>query len=125
MSKKGKKQYGVWMDAHNATIAGRKDIDSGDFVILGLVKNPGAGNNSNENASNNHDISLTQKFFKEIANKMPNIDEIHITGTGQIQEQFIKFLAETPQYKNAISTESTSNKMGDDQLITLVTNHFN
>jgi hypothetical protein len=48
---------------------------------------------------------------------MPNVDEIHLTGTGQIQEQFMKFLAETPQYKNVVSTESTANKMSDENLI--------
>ena len=124
MSKKNNKQFGVWMDSHVDTIAGRESVDSGEFVILGLVKNKGAANNSNENASNNHDTALTQKFFKEIVNKMPNIDEIHITGTGQVQEQFMKFLADSPQYKNAVSSESTSNKMGDDQLISFVTKHF-
>ena len=125
MSAKNKKQFGVWMDSHAATIAGRKDIDSGEFMILGLVKNPGAANNSNENASNNHDIGLKTKFFKEIANIMPNIDEIHITGTGQVQEQFIKFLSETPQYKNTVSTESTSNKMSDENLAIFIKKHFN
>ena len=125
MSEKNKKQFGVWMDSHHATIAGRKDIDSGDFTILGHVKNNGASGNSNENAANNQAIALIQKFFKEIVVNMPNIDEIHITGTGQIQEQFIKFLGDTPQYKNVKSSESTSNKMSDEQLLIFVTKHFN
>ncbi len=125
MSGKNKKQFGVWLDSYHATIAGRENIDNGDFVILGHVKKPGVDNNSNENASNNQEITLTHKFFKEIAGKMPNIDEVHVTGTGQIQEQFIKFLADTPQYKNAVSSESTSNKMGDEQLIALITKYFN
>ena len=56
---------------------------------------------------------------------MPNIDEIHITGTGQIQEEFIKFLASTPQYKNASSYESTSKKMDDDQFIAFISDKFN
>lgn len=125
MSDKNKKSFGVWMDTHNATIVGKEDIDNGEFVILGHVKNAGADNNSNEKNSNNQEISLTHKFFKEIAGKMPNIDQIHITGTGQIQEQFIKFLAETPQYKDAVSSESTSNKMSDENLIAYVTEYFN
>jgi len=111
MSGKNKKQFGVWMDSHSATIVGKEEMENGEFIVLGNVKNSGPDNNSNENASNNQEITLTQKFFKEIASKMPNIDEIHVTGTGQIQEQFIKFLAETPQYKDAVSTESTSNRM--------------
>ncbi|MDR6968848.1 stalled ribosome rescue protein Dom34 [Flavobacterium arsenatis] len=125
MSGKNKKQFGVWMDSHSATIVGKEEIENGEFIILGNVKNSGPDNNSNENASNNQEIALTQKFFKEIVSKMPNIDEVHVTGTGQIQGQFIKFLAETPQYKDAVSTESTSNRMSGDTLSGFITKHFN
>jgi stalled ribosome rescue protein Dom34 len=125
MSNKNKKQFGVWMDSQNATIVGKEDSENGEFVVLGYVNNDGPDNNSNEKTSNNQEIGLTQKFFKEIAGKMANIDEIHITGTGQVQEQFMKFLAETPQYKNAISSESTSNKMSDENLALFMTKHFN
>lgn len=124
MSGKNKKQFGVWMDSHHAAIAARENTEEGNFVILGHVNNSGPDKNSNENAANNQEIALTHKFFKEIAAHMPNIDDIHITGTGQVQEQFIKFLAETPQYKNALSSESTSNKMGDEQLIAFMTEYF-
>ena len=124
MSVKNKKQFGVWMDSHNATIVGRENIDDGDFIILDHVKNDGPDSNSNENAFNNQEITLTQKFFKEIVVKIPNMDEIHVTGTGQIQQQFINFLADTAQYKNAVSTESTSNKMSDEQLLVFITKHF-
>jgi stalled ribosome rescue protein Dom34 len=125
MSNKNKKQFGVWMDSHHATIVGREDVDNGEFIVLGHVKNNGADRNSSENAENNQEIALTQKFFKEIAMKMPNIDQIHITGTGQIQEQFIKFLADTAQYKNAETSECTSNKMSDEALSEFFTNRFN
>ncbi len=125
MSEKNKKQFGVWMDSHHATITGRQNIDNGDFIILDHIKNNGADGNSNENAANHQEIALTHKFFKEIVLKIPNMDEIHITGTGQVQEQFIKFLANTPQYKNVLSTESTSNKMSDEQLLVFMTRHFN
>ncbi len=124
MSKQNKKQFGVWMDSHNATIVGRKDTTDGEFVVLGQVKNAGPARNSNENTANNHEITLTQKFFKEIASHMENVDQIHITGTGQIQEEFIKFLAEAAQYKNAEATESTSNKMSDEKLIEMISTHF-
>jgi stalled ribosome rescue protein Dom34 len=125
MNNKNKKSFGIWMDSQNATIVGKEDIDNGEFIILGHVENAGPDNHSNEKTSNNQEISLTQKFFKEIASKMQNVDEIHITGTGQIQEQFMKFLAETPQYKNAVSSESTSNKMSDENLIEYITKYFN
>ena len=125
MSTHNKKQFGVWMDTQHATVAGKASAESNDFVILGHVKNPGAEKNSNENAAHNQEIALTHKFFKEIAAIMPNVDEVHVTGTGQVQEQFIHFLADTPQYKNAVTTESTSNKMGDEQLIAFIGKHFN
>lgn len=125
MTQKNKKQFGVWMDTHHAAIVGKQDFDSDEFLILGHVKNAGADANSNENTAHNQEITLTHKFFKEILNKITNVDEIHVTGTGQIQEQFIKYLAETPQYKNAKSSESTSTKMSDEKLISFITNHFN
>ena len=96
MSEKNKKQFGVWMDSHHATIAGRKNIDEGDFVILDHVENNITPGNSNENAANNHEIGLTNKFFKEILSKVPNM-----------------------------SSESTSNKMSDERLLVFISNHFN
>ena len=124
MSGKNKKQFGVWMDSRHATVVGRENVEEGDFVILGHAENPGASKNSNEHTANNQEIALTHKFFKAIAEIMPNVDEVHVTGTGQIQEQFIKFLAETPQYKNAVSSESTSNKMSDEDLIAFVEKQY-
>ncbi len=125
MSSKNKKQFGVWMDSRHATIAGREHVDSGDWVVLGHVTDPGPDKNSNENAANNQEIALTHKYFKEIAAKMTNVEEVHVTGTGQVQEQFIKFLADTPQFKHAAASESTSNKMDDAQLLTFMTKQFN
>lgn len=125
MSAKNKKLFGVWMDSHNATIVGNSGEEEKEFTVIGQVKNAGPDNNSNENAANNQEIALTQKFFKEIVGQMPNIDEIHITGTGQIQEQFMKYLAETPQYKNAVATDSTSNKMSEENLLLFIAKHFN
>ncbi|WP_284652122.1 hypothetical protein [Flavobacterium terrisoli] len=125
MSEKNKKQFGVWMDSHTATIVGKEDLENGDFIIIGHVKNIGPERHSSEKTTNNQEISLTQKYFKEIVHTMPNIDEIHITGTGQVQEQFMKFLADTPQYKNAISTESTSNRMSEENLTRFIAKQFN
>lgn len=125
MSTQGKKQFVVWMDTQHATIVGREHVDSGAFVVLGHVRNAGADHNTSEKMANHQAITLTHKFFKEIASKMPNVDEIHVTGTGQVQEQFIHFLAATPQYKHAITSESTSNRMDDEQMLRFVARHFN
>ena len=125
MTTKNKKQFGIWMDSHNATIVGNGDSENGEFSVIDHVNNDGPDKNSSEKSLNNQEIGLTLKFFKEITSKMPNIDEIHITGTGQVQEQFMKFLADTAQYKNAICSESTSNKMSDENLILFIDKYFN
>lgn len=125
MSQSNKKQFGVWMDSQNATIIGKQNPESETFEVLSQVKNNGTDKNSNENAANNQEIASTQKYFKEIAQTMPNVNEIHVTGTGQIQKQFIKFLADTPQYKNATASESTANKMSNEESITFFTKYFN
>ncbi|RKS90312.1 hypothetical protein BC952_2692 [Flavobacterium limicola] len=125
MSEKGKKQFGVWMDSHHATIVGRENVDSGEFVILGHEKVDGQGGNSNENAANNAERDSLHKLFKSITAHMQNVDELHVTGPGTAQEQFIKYLSETPQYKNVETKESTSNKMSDESLIEYVASQFN
>jgi stalled ribosome rescue protein Dom34 len=65
------------------------------------------------------------KFFKEIASAMSNPEQIHVTGTGQIQEQFLSFLAETAQYKNVDASDSTTDKMNDNQAVKFFEEHFN
>lgn len=125
MPAKNKKQFGVWMDSQNATVIGRENIDTGNFIVLGHAKNGGAQSNSNENAANNAEKMLLQKFFKEITGYMQNVEEVHVTGTGTAQEQFIKYMAETPQFKNTVAKESTSNKMSDEKLIKYISEKFN
>lgn len=113
------------MDSHQATIVGRTQVDTGSFVVLAHATNSGAGSNSSENAANNLEKTMQQKFFKEIASHMQNVEEIHVTGTGKEQEQFIKYMAGTPQFKNAVAKESTSVKMSDEQLVDYITARFN
>ncbi len=111
------KQFGVWMDSAEAIIAGRENMNQGDYEIVGRVKSEHVPGNSNENASNNHAKTLQAKFFKEITSYMQNAEAVHVTGTGKVQEQFIKFLADTPQFKNTKTSDSTSNKMSDEKLV--------
>ena len=105
------------MDSSHATVIGRTDVDSGDFKVIYTAKNEKSVGNSNENTGNNHEKTSLHKYFKEIASQMPNAEEIHVTGPGTVQEQFIKYMAETPQYKNTLTSESTSNKMRDQKLV--------
>ena len=124
MSVKNKKQFGVWMDNHHATVIGRAAASSEAFSVLGHADNTGPAGNSNENAAHNQEKTLQTQFFKEITRHMPNAEEVHVTGTGTAQEQFIHFLADTPQYKNTVATECTSNKMSDERLVEFITGKF-
>lgn len=123
MSEKTKKQFGVWMNTNHATIVGQDP--AAVFIVLGHVKNPGPGSNSNENTSNNHEKTLVRKYFKEIGLQLENANEIFITGTGTIQEEFKHFLEETSQFKRAVISEGTSNQMTDQKLVEFVSSHFN
>lgn len=125
MSVKNKKQFGVWMDSRHAVVVGRTNVDTGEFVIMGHVENSGAESNSNEKSVHNAERGLQLKFFKEITALMQNAEEVHITGTGTEQEQFIHYMAETPQFKNTDAKESTSNKMSDENLLEYITQKFN
>lgn len=125
MSVKNKKQFGVWMDTHQATIIGYADATAGEFSVLGHATSPGVDGNSNENAAQNQQKTLQAQFFKEITRLMPNAEEVHVTGTGTIQEQFIHHLGDTPQFKNTATKECTSNKMSDERLVEFISGKFN
>ena len=120
MSQKNKKQFGVWMDSHHATVVGSQFADQRNLGILFHAEN-----NGNEKTAHNTEKTLLHKFFKEISTHIRNAEEVHVTGTGTAQEQFINYLVETPQFKNIIAKESTSNKMSDEKLIEFFTAHFN
>lgn len=124
MSEKTKKQYGVWMDTHHAIIIGHYP-DALALTVVGRAKNPGAGSNSNENAANNLEVTLAHKYFKEIGSQMLNADEVHIIGSGTIQEQLMHYLAETPKFKKTKVSESTCEPMSDEKLVEFFASHFN
>lgn len=112
-----KKQFGIWMDGSEAVIVGRENITEGNFIVLGKVKSDKVPANSSENAANNQKQASELKFFKEITANMQNAEDIVVTGTGTIQEQFVNYLAETPQFKNATAVTETANKMSDEKVI--------
>jgi stalled ribosome rescue protein Dom34 len=125
MYQKSKKQFGVWMDSHHATVVGKPDAEAENFSVLGYAENAGTGFNTSEKNAHNDEKTLQHKFFKEILTYMQNAEEVHLTGTGTSQEQLMHYMADTPQYKNTITTESTSNKMSDENLAEYIAGKFN
>lgn len=104
------------MDSQHATLVGREHVDNGAFIILDHIT---------DKTEHNDEQDKQHKFFKEITMHMQNAEEIHVTGTGVAQEQFIHYLAATPQFKNTIAKESTSNKMSDEHLLEFIKAKFN
>ncbi len=120
-----KKEFGVWMDSHHATVVGRKDVDSGEFTVLSHTTNDDAEKSASEKREHNAERGLLHKFFKEIAVHLQNATDVYVTGTGIAQEQFIHYLAETPQFKNVNAKAGTANKMSDENLIEHISEKFN
>jgi len=109
-------KFGIWMDSLHATIV-EADNENGKIKVLTHVKGEEAAPHDNEKTENNQKIMLQGKYFKEIAAHLQNATHVHLTGTGQAQERFMHYLAETPQFKNTKTEESTSNRMSDDKLL--------
>ncbi len=118
------KLFGIWMDNHWATVLGTIAGEEKKFTVLAHVKGEISPTNSNEKNSNNHEKTVQLKFFKEIASHITNATHIHITGTGQAQEQFMHYLADTAQFKTTKTTECTSNKMSDEKLVEFMATKF-
>ena len=125
MSHNNKKQFGVWMDTHHATVVGKLDPEAQNFSVLGTAENAGATFNTSEKNAHNDEKTLQHKFFKEILTHMQNAEEVHLTGTGTAQEQLMHYMADTPQFKNTVTFESTSNKMSDENLTAYIAGKFN
>jgi len=125
MRQKNKKQFGVWMDTHHATVVGRATAATEDFTVLAVADNAGAEHNTSEKNQHNDERTLQHKFFKEILSHMQNAEELHLTGTGTSQEQLMRYMADTPQFKNTVTQESTSNKMSDENLAAYISTKFN
>lgn len=120
-----KKLAGIWMDSENATVVKNHDIESAyKFFVCDPVKRDVQRGNSNEKNANNVEQTNTAKFFKDLEHLITNTEELYLTGTGTIQEQFKNHLAETAQFKNLKVKLDTAQKMSDEQLLDTVKKHF-
>ena len=118
------KQFGVWMDTHHATVVGNENGDTGALKVLAHIEGEEVSPSSSNKNENHQKITLQAKFFKEISSHLLNATHLHATGTGQAQEQFIHWLAATPQFKNTKTEESTANKMSDENLVKYISEKF-
>ena len=124
MSVKIKRQFGIWMDTHHATVVGHADAATEEFSVLGHAENPVGTANPDQKTAQNTERDHLRQFFKKITSYLTNAEEVHVTGTGTAQEQFIHYLAEIPQFKNTVANECTSNKMSDERLVEFISAKF-
>lgn len=121
-----KKLAGIWMDSENAIVVKNHDIESAyKFFVCDPVKRDVQHGNSSEKNANNVEQTNTAKFFKDLEHLITNTQELYLTGTGTIQEQFKNHLAETAQFKNLKVTLGTDQKMREEQFLEEVKSHFN
>ena len=113
------------MDTQHATVVGSDNTETGTLTVLAHVNGDAFSPSPSNKNENNQKQMLQAKFFKEIATHIVNATHLHATGTGQVQEQFIHYLAETPQFKNTKTEESTANKMSDERLVEFFTEKLN
>ena len=125
MTQKNKKQFGVWMDTHHATVVGRANAETEEFTVIAVAGSGGDKLNTSEKNARNDEKQSQHQFFKEILSHMQNAEEVHLTGTGTSQEQLMHYMAATPQFKNTVTKESTSNKMSDESLAKYIDAKFN
>lgn len=119
------KQFGVWMDTQHATVVGPGNTEGSTLTVLAHITSEEDSPSSSNKNMNNQKIMHQQKFFKEISSYLQNATHLHATGTGQAQEQFMHYLAETPQFRNTKTEESTTNKMSDERLVEFFSAKFN
>ena len=119
------KKFGVWMDSQHATVVGSDDSEKGTLAVLAHIEGEAVSPSESNKNENNQKQMLQAKFFKEIATHLQNATYLHATGTGQAQEQFMHYLADTPQFKNVKTEESTANKMSDERLLEFFAAKFN
>lgn len=120
------KKFGVWMDTQNATVVASDNNEAGEtLTVLAHIKGEAVSPSASNKNENNQKQMLQAKFFKEIGTYLQNATYLHATGTGQVQEQFMHYLADTPQFKNVKTQESTANKMSDEKLLEFFAAKFN
>lgn len=113
------------MDTQHATVVGYNNSESEKLAILAHVAGEEVSSSPSEKNEHNQKQKLQAKFFKEIAAHLTNATFLHATGTGQVQEQFLHYLADTPRFKNAKTEESTANKMSDERLLEFFADKLN
>lgn len=120
-----KKLAGVWLDQTQAFITKNHDgREVSEFHPVDSVTAVIQQGNSDEHTGNNAEITNRHKFFKNILDKLTNTEELFLTGTGTIQEEFKSYLLDLPQFKNVKVSLGVSQQASEEQVLEEVKKHF-
>lgn len=123
--KQSKQHAGVWLDSHHATIiANAPGNETGDFVVEDRVGSPEILKGGSEHTFNQTKQADTLHYFKELAERLRQYDEILVFGPGKSQEQFHNFLDTDGHFKDKKITVGSSDKLSDAKMIERVRDFF-
>ena len=124
MKQEHQKQYaGVWMDHHNALLI-TDENESGSFTIHDKIVAGEYHGDKGEHAAMNAEKTDNRKYYKTIAHRLLNFDEVLILGPGTAQEELLNFLHEDQHFKNKKITLDTASHITDHQMIAKVRDFF-
>lgn len=108
------------MDQRSAIIISGQD---GDFSIGEKVKAEDHQSGKSEHASNRGEVADHRKYYKTLAGKVLEYDEVLVFGPGQSQEEFQNYLKKDSHFKGKITIDS-ANQLTDPQIIAKVRDFF-
>ena len=126
MKQNKQKQYaGVWLDNDKAMIiANISTNEVANYVIQDKLKARETHGGGSEHSINSSKQSDSLKYFKALASRLLNYDEILVFGPGKSQEQFQNHLQEDIQFNSRKITIDSSEHLTDPQMIAKVRDFF-
>lgn len=119
------KLAGIWMDHQEAFVISNHDGKTiNTLEVKAHVKADYQGGYGSEHTSQNAKKNALHKFFQEAMQPLANTEELHLIGTGTAQEELMHYLAEIPQWKKMKVTQDTAGKMGADQALNAISEHY-
>ncbi len=98
----------------------RFDGEGSDGIRLGNYRS-----SNNEDHKHNREQNLMRHYYKAIAEKLKNYEEILITGPTQAASEFRNFYAENHLLQGKKITIEKSDYVSENELLSKIKNHFN
>ena len=126
MKYQDKKVLGIWMDKDHAKLFHTRDYSfDGEFELSEKIESHHHGKHGSSEHVAHHKKNLeSQKYFKEVSQKLAGVDAVYIIGPGQTQEQFRNFLKEDKQFNKTEIELGTTDHLSPNQVVAKIRDHF-